>query len=106
MIRDSWSKLQSSQKILVLFILTLIFRAFFSLNIGLIDDEAYHWSWAKDLQLSYFDHPAMIAWLEAITTAIFGDTLLGVRLPGYLCFVGTIVLLYKLAKRCRQCAYR
>jgi hypothetical protein len=97
-IRESWKKLETSQKILVLFILTLFFRAFFSLNIGLIDDEAYHWSWAKDLQLSYFDHPGMIAWLEYITTAIFGDTLLGVRLPGYLCFIGTVVLLYKLTR--------
>ncbi len=98
MIRDSWNRLQSSQKIILLFILALGFRAFFSLNIGLIDDEAYHWSWIKDLQLSYFDHPGMIAWLEAISTYFLGDTILGVRLPGYLCFVGTIVLLYKLTK--------
>lgn len=26
-------------------------------------DESYYWVWSKNLQLSYFDHPAMIAWL-------------------------------------------
>lgn len=93
-----WQQRTLSQKVGLLFILTLLFRAFFSLNIGLIDDEAYHWSWAKDLQLSYFDHPGMIAWLEAFTTALFGDTLLGVRLPGFLCFVATVTLMYKLTK--------
>lgn len=98
MIREFWNKQTTSQKVTIVFILTLVFRAFFSLNVGLIDDEAYHWSWAKSLQLSYFDHPAMIAWLEAITTSIFGDTLLGVRLPGFLCFIGITVLLYKMTK--------
>lgn len=98
MIRDFWNKQNTSQKITLLFILTLLFRAFFSLSIGLIDDEAYHWSWAKDLQLSYFDHPAMIAWMEALTTKIFGDTVLGVRLPGFLCFTGVVIFLYKLTK--------
>lgn len=98
MIAEYWKQRTTSQKVLILFILTLWFRAFFSLNIGLIDDEAYHWTWAKNLQLSYFDHPGMIAWLEAITTSLFGDNQLGVRLPGYLCFTATIVLLYKLTK--------
>lgn len=97
-IREFWKRQNLSQKVTILFILTLFFRAFFSLNIGLIDDEAYHWSWAKWPQLSYFDHPAMIAWLEAITTSAFGDTYLGVRLPGFLCFVGTVILLYKLTR--------
>ncbi|MBO9666288.1 MAG: glycosyltransferase family 39 protein, partial [Bdellovibrio sp.] len=97
-IADYWKQRTTSQKVLILFILTLFFRAFFSLSIGLIDDEAYHWSWAKSLQLSYFDHPGMIAWLEAITTSLFGDNQLGVRLPGYLCFTAAIVLMYKLTK--------
>ncbi|KHD87618.1 MAG: hypothetical protein OM95_13610 [Bdellovibrio sp. ArHS] len=97
-IREYWKQQSTSQKVTILFILALIFRAFFSLSIGLIDDEAYHWSWAKWLQLSYFDHPGMIAWLEAITTRLFGDTYLGVRLPGFLCFIGITVLLYKLTK--------
>ncbi|MEN0057747.1 MAG: glycosyltransferase family 39 protein [Bdellovibrio sp.] len=98
MIREFWRQQNLSQKVLILFILTLFFRAFFALNIGLIDDEAYHWSWAKWLQLSYFDHPAMIAWLEAVSTSIFGDTYMGVRLPGFLCFVGTVTFLYKLTR--------
>lgn len=98
MIRGFWKQQSTSQKVTILFILTLLFRAFFSLNIGLIDDEAYHWSWTKDLQLSYFDHPGMIAWMEAITTNIFGDTALGVRLPSYLCFAGIVYFLYKLTQ--------
>lgn len=98
MLRELWNQQSRAQKISTLFVVTLIFRAFFATHIGLIDDEAYHWSWAKDLQLSYFDHPGMIAWLEAVSLSIFGDTELGVRLPGFLCFVGTVMLLYKLTR--------
>jgi 4-amino-4-deoxy-L-arabinose transferase-like glycosyltransferase len=29
----------------------------------LSSDEAYYWVWSKNLQLSYFDHPGMVAWL-------------------------------------------
>lgn len=90
--------LSLSQKVLVLFVLTLLFRLFFSIHVGLIDDETYHWSWAKSLQLSYFDHPGMIAWLEAISTALLGDTYFSVRLPSFLCMTGTLVLLYQLTK--------
>jgi 4-amino-4-deoxy-L-arabinose transferase-like glycosyltransferase len=43
------------------------------------DDELYYWCWSKDLQLSYFDHPPMTAYLIRMSTAIFGDTLLGIR---------------------------
>lgn len=99
MIREFWKQQSLSQKVMWLFILTLFFRAFFALNIGLIDDEAYHWSWTQPLQLSYYDHPGMIAWLEGISTWLFGDTYLGVRLPGFLCFVGTVILLYKLTRQ-------
>ncbi|KYG65782.1 hypothetical protein AZI86_01530 [Bdellovibrio bacteriovorus] len=98
MIREFWKQQSLSQKVVWLFLFTLVFRATFALSIGLIDDEAFHWSWTKPLQLSYYDHPGMIAWLESLTTSLFGDTVLGVRLPGFLCYVGTVILLYKLTR--------
>ncbi len=97
MLAKTWKQTSTFQKALVLFILVLALRILFSLTVGLIDDEAYHWSWAKELALSYFDHPGFVAWLEALSTAAFGDTLLGVRLPSFLAYVGTIVVAWRLA---------
>lgn len=48
---------------------------------GLGDDEAYYWLWAQRLDWSYFDHPPMVAWLIAASTAVFGDSPAAVRLP-------------------------
>ena len=47
----------------------------------LAEDEAYYWMWARDLQWSYFDHPAMTAWWIAAGVSWLGITELGVRLP-------------------------
>ena len=68
---------------LVIFFATFIFRIFFALNVNLIDDETYHWSWTKDLMLSYYDHPGMVAWLNYLSTVIFGDTIIGIRLTSF-----------------------
>ncbi len=45
------------------------------------DDEFYYWCWAERLQLSYYDHPPMTAYMIRAATFLLGDTLLAVRLP-------------------------
>lgn len=98
MIKQYWQQRSLSQKAFLLFGLFFLFRIFFSTFVPLIDDEAYHWSWTRDLQLSYFDHPAMIAWLETLSTALLGDTYIGVRLPSLLCFGLIVIFSWKLAR--------
>lgn len=83
---------------LAIFIAIFIFRIIFALNVGLIDDEAYHWSWSKNLMLSYYDHPGMIAWLNWLSTRVFGDTVLGIRLPSFIFYSLSLAFLWKLAK--------
>ncbi|QEL18470.1 glycosyltransferase family 39 protein [Limnoglobus roseus] len=48
------------------------------------DDEFYYWCWTEHLQLSYYDHPPMTAYLIKAATVVFGDTLFAVRLPACL----------------------
>ncbi len=78
--------------------LTFIVRIAFTSFVGLIDDEAYHWSWTQDLMLSYYDHPGLIAWLEKLSTQALGSTLWGVRLPSFLCYSIAVYFFYQLAK--------
>lgn len=49
--------------------------------IPLFADEAYYWVWSKNLQLSYYDHPGMIAWLFSLGSA-FDNFLQACRIPG------------------------
>ena len=46
------------------------------------DDELYYWCWSRDLQLSYYDHPPMVAYLIRLSTELFDNTVLAIRLPG------------------------
>jgi 4-amino-4-deoxy-L-arabinose transferase-like glycosyltransferase len=48
------------------------------------DDELYYWCWSRDLQLSYYDHPPMVAYMIRVATELFGDSIFAIRLPGVL----------------------
>jgi len=63
----------------------------------LIPDEAYYWNYAQHMDLSFFDHPPMVAWLIWAGTKLFGDNELGVRVGALLCGLIAMGYLYALA---------
>lgn len=93
-----WTRLNSQQKFYVFFALVFVARFIFSYFIPLIDDEAYHWTWTQQLQLSYFDHPGMVAWVESLSLLVFGNTYIGVRMSFLLFYMGTVFFLWKLTR--------
>lgn len=62
-------------------------------------DEAYYWTWSKEIQFAFLDHPPGIAWLIRFGTAIFGDTNLGVRFGGIVALLVTQLLLADIVRR-------
>jgi 4-amino-4-deoxy-L-arabinose transferase-like glycosyltransferase len=54
-------------------------RAFVAAHIPLSADEGYYWQWTRPLQLSYYDHPAMVAYWIWAGLRLLGETTLGVR---------------------------
>jgi hypothetical protein len=67
--------------------------------IGLGDNEAYYWTWSKHLDISYYDHPAMVAYLIKLGTMVFGDTPFGVRITTTILFFLTTLFVYLLTVR-------
>ena len=63
----------------------------------LIPDEAYYWNYAQHMDLSFFDHPPMVAWLIWAGTRLFGDNELGVRVGALLCGLIAMGYLFALA---------
>jgi len=47
--------------------------------IELSEDEAYQWLWSKNLALSYWSKPPLIAYAHWLGTHLWGDTAFGVR---------------------------
>lgn len=64
-------------------LLTLFIKIGLSTLLPLAPDEAYYWVWSQHLQLSYFDHPGMVAWLLSLGS-IFSFLPHGERIPAIL----------------------
>ncbi|UFZ07916.1 glycosyltransferase family 39 protein [Bradyrhizobium ontarionense] len=74
-------------------------RIVYASALDLRTDEAYYWTWSKELQLCFLDHPPMIAWFIRLGTTLFGDTNLGVRFAGILAMGASQLLLADIVRR-------
>ncbi len=68
------------KKLVPFFFLVFLFKLILIFLFPISADETYYWVWSKNLQLSYFDHPAMIAWLLA-TFPFLNSLSGGFRIP-------------------------
>ncbi|MDT8366784.1 MAG: glycosyltransferase family 39 protein [bacterium] len=77
---------------------SLILRIFYAGIIDLIPEEAYYWNYGQHLDLGYLDHPPVVGWLNYLSTGLFGNLEIAVRLPAILCWCVTVFFLYRLTK--------
>lgn len=64
--------------------------------LNLTDDEAYYWEWSRHLDISYYDHPPMIAYFIRFFTSIFGNNNFAVRLVPTVIIAITSIYIYKI----------
>lgn len=69
------------------------------LGITLYVDEAQYWTWAQQLDWGYFSKPPGIAALIWLSTALFGDGLLGVKALAMLCYPLAAAACWAIARR-------
>lgn len=62
-------------------------------------DEAQYWLWAQVPDLGYYSKPPLIAWVIGAVTAVFGDGIMAIRLPGAFLHGVTALLLAATAAR-------
>lgn len=77
-------------------ILRIFYLSFEQFN--LFFDEAQYWYWAKNLSWGYYSKPPVVAWVIALTTSIFGDGELGIRISSPIAHMLTAIVIYYLAK--------
>ena len=64
--------------------LLLLLRFISAAVIDLSPEEAYYWNYSIHPNLSYLDHPPMVAWVIRVGTLWLGKTEIGVRIGGLL----------------------
>ncbi|MCZ6807300.1 MAG: glycosyltransferase family 39 protein, partial [Deltaproteobacteria bacterium] len=62
-------------------------------------DEYYFIDCGQNLAFGYVDHAPLVPWLAGLSTALFGDSLLMLRLPSILAGAATVWLTILLARR-------
>jgi 4-amino-4-deoxy-L-arabinose transferase-like glycosyltransferase len=65
----------------------------------LYPDEAQYWLWSLHPAFGYYSKPPIVAWLIALTTGLFGDSELAVRLSAPLLHFGTALVTFAIARR-------
>lgn len=65
----------------------------------LMVEEAYYWNYAEHLDLSYLDHPPMVALLIKLGTQLFGTNEFGVRVASLACWFVTAFFSYQLCEQ-------
>lgn len=80
---------------------TLVYFCVLATLLPPVDDELYYWCWTEKLQLSYYDHAPMTAYMIWLSKAIWGDTLFGVRFPAIMANVIVLGILMYLIRTMR-----
>jgi 4-amino-4-deoxy-L-arabinose transferase-like glycosyltransferase len=86
----------ASTSLLILLLALVAARIWVAGHMDFETDEAYYWLWSRHLAISYFDHPPVVAYLVRLGTAVFGDTILGVRSMAIVAMIVATALLYAL----------
>lgn len=68
------------------------------LLVGTHTDEAYYWLWSERLDLGYYDHPPMIAWVIRPFTELFGVNPFAIRLPAIISWALVMAATYRLGR--------
>ena len=80
-------------------ILLIGIRLVFTGIMGIMPQDAYYDFYAQHLDLSYYDHPPMIAYVLRIFTALFGKKVFVLKLADTTVTLLTLVAFYQLAKK-------
>ena len=65
-----------------------LLRLVLAAAVPLLPQEAYYWTWSRHLNWSYFDHPPLAAYGIALTTALLGNTVFGIKCAAVLWSLG------------------
>ena len=67
-------------------------------QLQLSPDEMHYWDWSRRLDIAYYSKGALVAWLIAASTSLFGHGQLGVRLPAVVQGSLFVFLIYRYAR--------
>ncbi|WP_075184652.1 glycosyltransferase family 39 protein [Teredinibacter haidensis] len=68
-------------------------------HFSLFYDEAYYFHWSLNPDLGYYSKPPMVAWAILLSTSLFGNGVIAVKLMASILYGATAVVIYSTIKR-------
>lgn len=89
-----------SRRLMIATVVVLLgLKLWFDIAVPPMGDESYYWMWGQRLELSYFDHPPLHAWLLAIAEKLVGWHWWSVRALTWVALGATIAVFWAWARR-------
>ncbi|MEK6796996.1 MAG: glycosyltransferase family 39 protein [Spirochaetota bacterium] len=104
---DALTQLRKDPALLTLIVLSLgllVLKIVFIAMTGVVDDEALYYVWGQNLSLGYLDHEPMVAYINRLSTMIFGATPFGLRIGGILLWIAGSAVAYGFGKSLNNAA--
>jgi 4-amino-4-deoxy-L-arabinose transferase-like glycosyltransferase len=98
-LRRKYQSDSSWKPIGILCVLIIAIRFIFTFIMGIMPQDAYYDFYAQHLDLSYYDHPPMIAYLLRLFTTLFGKKVFVLKLADTIVTILTTIFFYKLARK-------
>jgi len=89
---------RSSRLLMAMGLITFVLFFAVSGNYGIFRDELYYFANGEHLDWGYVDHPPLIGAISAISRFLFGDWLMGLRLPATIAISITVFMAGYLAR--------
>ena len=87
------------KSLVILSCLLIGIRFLFTGVMGIMPQDAYYDFYAQHLDLSYYDHPPLIAYLLRFFTSLFGKKVFVLKLADTSVTLLTVIAFYQLAKK-------
>ncbi|MDH3648560.1 MAG: glycosyltransferase family 39 protein [Saprospiraceae bacterium] len=96
MAKTSWL---TGQRVIGIILIWNLLRLLLVPTMGLMPQDAYYFLYAEHPDLSYFDHPPMVAYMLYISKVIFGKHAFAIKLVDFAITAATQVAFYELATK-------
>ena len=90
-------KTSNNQVLIFIFISVVVIRCICVATMGLTPQDAYYYYYSEQMELSYFDHPPMIAWFLKLFSFVFGKEVWVIKMADLIITLLTLYAFYYLS---------
>ena len=86
------------KKLFIGFLLIYLIRLIIVFTMGIMPQDAYYYLYSEHLDLSYFDHPPMVAYMLSLFGLVLGKSVIAIKLTDFIVTFLSLLAFYRLSR--------